>query len=208
MFPIQQLKNKTPLSWSSADPHAPLPVRAENGQAPIILSDVNSYFETREHHISLRLGEVRRSTLEAPLALQGNSQAQMFQHDKWNEKVNHFFQVGLWIGSWEAGEREREVNENSALQVDLPLYQSVVRRGSKSTQASRSTQRLEDSHRTTDTHQTQDVHRTQVIQHNRRMRIGAAGADRRHQSHVLPLLVIHCTHETEPSLVGVRAQDQ
>ena len=67
---------------------------------------------------------------------------------------------------WGVGKKNREkggeseMNEKSASQLDLPLYQPVVRRDSKSTQASHSTQRTHDTHRTQDSRHTQNSHRT------------------------------------------------
>ena len=56
---------------------------------------------------------------------------------------------------------ELEINEKSTSQVNLPLYQPVVRRDSKSTQASHSTQRSHDTHRTQDSRHTQNTRNTQ-----------------------------------------------
>ena len=67
---------------------------------------------------------------------------------------------------WGLGKRnkekgaELEINEKSASHVDLPLYQPVVRRDSKSTQASHSTQRSHDTHKTQDSRHTQNTQRT------------------------------------------------
>ena len=61
----------------------------------------------------------------------------------------------------EKGGGESEINEKSASQVDLPLYQPVVRRDSKSTQASHSTQRSHDTHRTQNSRHTQNTQNTQ-----------------------------------------------
>ncbi|KAF8907938.1 peptidase M24, structural domain-containing protein [Gymnopilus junonius] len=58
----------------------------------------------------------------------------------------------------------------SGSQVDLPLYQPVVRRDSRSTQASRSTQRTQDTQRTHDTHRTQDTQRTKTSQNSKTSR--------------------------------------
>ena len=72
-----------------------------------------------------------------------------------------------WGYGWGVGKKnkekggELEINEKSASQVDLPLYQPVVRRDSKSTQASHSTQRSHDTHRTQDSRHTQNTQRTQ-----------------------------------------------
>ena len=68
-----------------------------------------------------------------------------------------------WGYGWGIGKRNKEkgeVDEKSASQVDLPLYQPVVRRDSKSTQASHSTQRTHDTHKTQDSRHTQNTHRT------------------------------------------------
>jgi Xaa-Pro aminopeptidase len=71
-----------------------------------------------------------------------------------------------WGYGWGIGKKNKEkggdseINEKSASQVDLPLYQPVVRRDSKSTQASHSTQRSHDTHRTQDSRHTQNTQRT------------------------------------------------
>ena len=81
-----------------------------------------------------------------------------------------------WGYGWGVGKRNREkggeleINEKSASQVDLPLYQPVVRRDSKSTQASQSTQRSHDTHKTQDSRHTQNTHeshRTHVSQQSK-----------------------------------------
>ena len=83
---------------------------------------------------------------------------------------------GWGVGKKNKGKGGESENEKSASQVDLPLYQPVVRRDSKSTQASHSTQRSHDTHRTQDsgrtqntqnTHQTQVSHRTQASQQSK-----------------------------------------
>lgn len=79
-----------------------------------------------------------------------------------------------WGYGWGVGKRnkekggESEINEKSASQVDLPLYQPVVRRDSKSTQASHSTQRSHDTHRTQNTQNTQNTQHTQHTQKTHR----------------------------------------
>ena len=70
-----------------------------------------------------------------------------------------------WGYGWGVGKKrekdgEAELNEKSASQVDLPLYQPVMRKDSKSTQASHSTQRSHDTHRTQDSRHTQNTYRT------------------------------------------------
>ena len=72
-----------------------------------------------------------------------------------------------WGYGWGIGrkdtvkDRDRNLDEKPASPVNLPLYQPVVRRDSKSTQASHSTQRTHDTHRTQDSRHTQNTHRTQ-----------------------------------------------
>ena len=72
-----------------------------------------------------------------------------------------------WGYGWGVGKKnkekggESEINEKSASQVDLPLYQPVVRRDSKSTQASHSTQRSHDTQRTQNSRHTQNTQNTQ-----------------------------------------------
>jgi Xaa-Pro aminopeptidase len=68
-----------------------------------------------------------------------------------------------WGYGWGIGKKNREkgeFEEKSASQVDLPLYQPVVRRDSKSTQASHSTQRTQDTHKTQNSNHTQQTYRT------------------------------------------------
>ena len=72
-----------------------------------------------------------------------------------------------WGYGWGIGKRNKEkeeVDEKSASQVDLPLYQPVVRRDSKSTQASHSTQRTHNTHKTQDSRLTQNTHKTHESQ--------------------------------------------
>ena len=87
-----------------------------------------------------------------------------------------------WGSGWGFGKKnkekggETEINEKSASQVDLPLYQPVVLEDSKSTQASHSTQRSHDTQRpqnsrhtqnTQNTHCTHESHRTHVSQQSK-----------------------------------------
>ena len=70
------------------------------------------------------------------------------------------------------------INEKSASAVDLPLYQPVIRRDSKSTQASHSTQR---SHDTQASRHTQNTQRTHVSQNSQRTHL-SQDSQRTHQS--------------------------
>ena len=93
--------------------------------------------------------------------------------------VSSKFGYGWGLGKKNKGKGGESENEKSASQVDLPLYQPVIRRDSKSTQASQSTQRSHDTHRTQDsrhtqntqntqnTHRTQQSHRTHVSQQSK-----------------------------------------
>ena len=78
----------------------------------------------------------------------------------------------------EDGEEEMMINEKSASAVDLPLYQPVIRRDSKSTQASHSTQR---SHDTQASRHTQNTQRTHVSQNSQRTH-QSQNSQRTHQS--------------------------
>ena len=79
-----------------------------------------------------------------------------------------------WGYGWGVGKKNKEkggdleINEKSASQPDLALYQPVVRRDSKSTQASHSTQRTHDTHRTQDSRHTQRTHESNRTQESHR----------------------------------------
>ena len=61
----------------------------------------------------------------------------------------------------------RNMDEKSRSQINLPIYQPVVRRDSKSTQASHSTQRTQATHQTQASRHTQNTHQTHVTQQSK-----------------------------------------
>jgi len=169
-FPFNSSKPKRRLSWSSADSQVPLPVPSKE-QKMVRHPSFSPTTTIASRPESITFHSDSEMYDEVPLTLPPRS--------KEGPKLGRFNTMGgtkkstassKWGYGWGVGkkgkekEKEAEVNEKSASQLDLPLYQPVVRRDSKSTQASRSTQRSEESHRTTDTHRTQSSHRTQDTQ--------------------------------------------
>jgi len=165
-FPFNSSKPKRRLSWSSADSQVPLPVPSKE-QKMVRHPSFSPTTTLTSRPESITFHSDSEMYDEVPLTLPPRSK---------EPKLGRFNTMGgtkkstlssKWGYGWGVGkkgkekEKEAEVNEKSASQLDLPLYQPVVRRDSKSTQASRSTQRSEESHRTTDTHRTQSSHRTQ-----------------------------------------------
>jgi Xaa-Pro aminopeptidase len=73
-----------------------------------------------------------------------------------------------WGYGWGVGKKDKEKgkevsmdDEEHSSQVNLPLYQPMMRRDSKSTQVTRSTQRTQDTHRSQDSQRTQETYRSQ-----------------------------------------------
>ena len=168
-FPFSSKKPKRRLSWTSADSRAPLPAHAEQkvvkhpsfsptstltSQADSLEfhSDSEKYDELPTVLPTFSKDEKGRPKLQRSNTMTGTKKST--GSNKWG--------YGWGVGKKDkAKEAEAEMNEKSSSQLDLPLYQPVVRRDSKSTQASRSTQRTQDSNRT------QDTYRTQVSQHSK-----------------------------------------
>lgn len=128
-FPFSSSKPKCCLSWSSADSHPLLPILSKEQKMVrhpsfSVTSTFNSRLESITFHSDLEKYDV--STLDASPALQGDPQAWTFQHDTWNEKVDHFFQVGLCLGSWEEGQGEQEGGINGR-EVWTPTQLSTTR---------------------------------------------------------------------------------
>jgi Xaa-Pro aminopeptidase len=178
-FPFNSSKPKRRLSWSSADSQAPLPVPSKEQKMVRHPSfSPTSTFASRPESITFHSDSEKYD--EVPLTLPSRpKEFPKLGRSNTTGGTKKSTTSSKWGYGWGVGkkgkekEKEASVNEKSASQVDLPLYQPVVRRDSKSTQASRSTQRSEESHRTTDTHRTQsthrtqDTHRTQVSQHSK-----------------------------------------
>ncbi|KDR67798.1 hypothetical protein GALMADRAFT_257642 [Galerina marginata CBS 339.88] len=163
-FPFTSSKPKRRLSWSSAEsplrhPHpeqkivrhpsfSPTSTLTSHPDSLTFHSDSENYGELPSVLPVLQKDEKGRPKLGRSNTMTGTKKSTA--SSKWG--------YGWGVGR-KNKEKEREmeetVNEKSASQVDLPLYQPVSRRGSKSTQASRSTQRTQETTRTQETHRTQ-----------------------------------------------------
>ncbi|KAH9484818.1 putative Xaa-Pro aminopeptidase P [Psilocybe cubensis] len=159
-FPFSNKKPKRRLSWSSSDSRQPLPPPPAKDQKVVrhpsfsptstyttqadsltFHSDSEKYDELPSELPVLHKDEKGRSRLNRSNTMTGTKKSTT--SSKWG--------YGWGVGKKDKEkEREREdsMNEKSSSQVDLPLYQPVVRRDSRSTQASRSTQKTQETHRT------------------------------------------------------------
>ena len=168
-FPFTSKKPRRRTSFSSVDsPRSPLPhpyseqkiVRhtslsqtstfTSEAESLIFHSDSEIYDEVRELVPTSSKNEKGRYKLVRSNTMTGTKKSTA---------------SSKWGYGWGAGKRDKgmdvdsddDVQEKSASQVDLALYQPVVRRDSRSTQSSRRTQ---DTTRTQDTARTHDTQRT------------------------------------------------
>jgi len=158
-FPFSSKKPKRRLSWSSSDRSTvPLP----HPEQKVVRHPSFSPTSTLTSHAdSLTFHSDSEKYDEAPSALP------VFKDEKGRPKLTRSNTMtgtkkstasSKWGYGWGIGKKDKEramepeMNEKSSSQVDLPLYQPVVRRDSKSTQASRRTQ---DSGRSQETYRSQ-----------------------------------------------------
>jgi Xaa-Pro aminopeptidase len=165
-FPFIKSKPKRRLSFDSMSPpllhteekniikhpaFSPSSTLTSDAASLTFHSDSELYDDVPDHLPRLPKGESGRPWLSRSNAVTGTKKSTV---------------SAKWGYGWGVGKKNKEkggdleINEKSASAVNLPLYQPVVRRDSKSTQASHSTQRTNDTHKTQDSRHTQNTHRT------------------------------------------------
>ncbi|KAF9526867.1 aminopeptidase-P [Crepidotus variabilis] len=163
-FPFTNKKPRRRLSWSSSDrsrsPMPPGPSEKNIVRHPSFspTSTVTTQAESITFHSDSEIYDEVPDTL--PILKDSKGRPKL-------ARSNTMTGSKKWGYGWGAGrkdkekeaEAEAEMAEKSSSQSQLPLYQPVVRRDSKSTQASRRTQ---DSARTHDTHRTYDSQRSKA----------------------------------------------
>lgn len=158
-FPFSSSKPKRRLSWSSSNRSLPLPPGPQDAKAVrhpaysptstftsqadglTFHSDSEKYDELPSVLPVLQKGEKGRPKLGRSNTMTGTKKSTA------SSRWGYGWGVGKKDKQKEV-EEEAEMSEKTGSQVNLPLYQPVVRRDTRSTQASRSTQKTQDTQRT------------------------------------------------------------
>ena len=218
-FPFTSKKPRRRTSFSSVDsPHSPLPhpyaeqkiVRhpsysqtssfTSQAESLTFHSDSEIYDEVRELVPTSSKNEKGRYKLARSNTMTGTKKSTA---------------SSKWGYGWGAGKRDKamdgdsddDVQEKSASQVDLALYQPVVRRDSRSTQSSRRTQdtaRTQDTTRTRDTQRTHTSHQSKgSAQSKETVRSGGSGGSRSTAPKPRPPILGNLNHhDSSSTLVG------
>ena len=184
-FPFSSKKPRRRLSWSSSDrSHSPMPLPHPEPKAQIVrhpsysASTVTSHGDSLTFHSDSEIYDEVRELVPR----HSNSKVDKGRLGRSNTMTGTKKSTvsAKWGYGWGVGKRDREkgrdldVDENEKYSLsqehDLPVFQPVVRRDSKSTQSSRRTQdsaRSQDSARTQETMRTHDSYRTHTSQQSK-----------------------------------------